>query len=131
MAKAKQLTVWVESRPGQLGRISKALGAAKVNITGFTCYGLTGESPVRLQVSSPAKAIKVLQDVGVRITEEEVLRLTLPDKPGALGEVATRLGDANVNLEYAYAAVTKGGKKTDLVLGVSDLAAATRALRGL
>src|SRR5260370_25252257 len=105
MAKAKQLTVWVESKPGELGRIAKALGDAKVNITGFACYGPSGENPIRLQVSSQPKAKKVLQGLGVRITEEEVLRLTLSDKPGILGEVASRLGQAGINLEYAYGAV--------------------------
>lgn len=131
MAKAKQITAWVESTPGQLGRIAKALGDAKVNITAITAYTLAGESPLRLQVSSPAKAKKVLQGLGVRVTEEEVLRLTLPDKPGALGEVGDRLGQANINVEYAFAIVPTGSKKADLVLGVSDLAGAAKALRGL
>ena len=131
MAKAKQITVWVESTPGQLGRIAKALGDAKVNITAFTAYGTGGESPMRLQVSSPAKAKKVLEGLGVRVTEEEVVRLTLADKPGILGDVGNRLGQANINLDYAYGSVVKGGKKADVVLGVSDLAGATKALRGL
>ena len=131
MAKAKQLTVWVESRPGELGRIAKALGDAKVNVTGFMCYTAAGESPIRLQVTSPTKAKKVLQDLGMRITEEEVLRLTQPDKPGRLGEVGSRLGQANINVEYGYATVAAGGKKADLILGVSDLAAAAQALRRL
>ena len=131
MAKAKQITVWVESKPGDLGRIGKALGDAKVNITAFVAYGASGESPIRLQVSSPAKAKKVLQGLGFRFTEEEVLRLTLPDKPGILGEAGSRLGAANINIEYGYATVAKGGKKADVTLGVSDLAGATKALRGI
>lgn len=131
MAKAKQITAWMESAPGQIGRIAKALGDAKVNITGFTAYGTGGESPIRLQVSSPAKAKKVLQGLGVRVTEEEVLRLTLADKPGILGEVGSRLGQANINVDYAYGSVAKGGKKADVVLGVTDLVGATKALRGL
>ncbi len=131
MAKVKQLTAWMESTPGQLGRIAKALGAAKVNITAFTAYGTGGESPIRLQVSSPARAKKVLQDLGIRTTEEEVLRLTVADKPGMLGDVGTRLGRVNVNLDYAYATVARGSKKVDLVLGVSDLAGGAKALRGL
>jgi len=131
MAKAKQITAWMESAPGQIGRIAKALGDAKVNITGFTAYGTGGESPIRLQVSSPAKAKKVLQGLGVRVTEEEVLRLTLADKPGILGEVGSRLGQANINIDYAYGSVAKGGKKADVVLGVTDLVGATKALRGL
>lgn len=131
MAKAKQITAWVESTPGQLGRIAKALGDAKVNITAFTAYGTGGESPIRLQVSSPAKAKKVLEGLGVRVTEEEVLRLTLTDKPGMLGEAGSRLGQANINIDYAYGTVAKGGKKADVVVGVSDLAGAAKALRGL
>lgn len=131
MAKSKQITVWVESTPGQLGRIAQALGNAKINITAFTAYGTGGESPIRLQVSSPTKARQVLHDLGLRVTEEEVLRVTVPDKPGVLGEIGRRLGSANINADYAYATLAKGSRKADVVLGVSDLAGAAKALRGL
>ncbi len=131
MARARQITAWAESAPGQLGRIAKALGDAKVNITAFTAYGTGAESAVRLQVSSPAKAKKILEGLGVRITEEEVVRITLADRPGAVGEVGERLGKANINIDYAYGSVPAGGKKADVVMGVSDLAGAAKALRGL
>ncbi len=131
MAKVKQITAWVDSYPGTLGRIAKALGEAKVNITSFTAYGTGGESPIRLQVSSPVKAKKVLRDLGIRTTEEEVLRLTVSDKPGVLGEIGSRLGQVSINMDYAYATVAKGGKKVDVVLGVSDLAGAAKALKGI
>jgi hypothetical protein len=131
MAKVKQLTAWVESKPGELGRIGEAFGKAKINITAVACWSTGAESPIHMQVSSPAKAKKILQDLGMRVTEEEVLRVTLPDKPGVLGEVGARLGAANINVEYAYASVPAGGKKEDLVLSVSDVVGATKALRGL
>lgn len=131
MSKVNQITAWVESTPGQIGRIATALGDAKINITAFTAYGTGGESPIRMHVSSPAKAKKVLRDLGLRITEEEVLRVTVAEKPGKLGEIGSRLGQAHINLDYAYATVAKGGKKVDVVLGVSDLAGAAKALRGL
>jgi hypothetical protein len=131
MAKVKQLTAWVESKPGELGRIAEALGKAKVNISAMTCWSAGSENPIHLQVSSPAKAKKVLLELGVRVTEEEVLRVTLADKPGALGEVGARLGGGNINIEYAYASVPTGGKKADLILSVSDVVGASKALRGL
>ena len=131
MAKIKQITAWVENKPGEIGRIAEALGKAKVNISALTCWGTGSENPIHLQVSSPAKAKKVLQDLGLRITEEEVLRLTLPDKPGVLGTVGTRLGAANINVEYAYASVATGSKKADLILSVSDVSGAAKVLRGL
>ena len=131
MPKAKQITAWVESKPGELGRIAEALGKAKVNVTAFSGWSTTGESPVHLLVNSPAKAKKALAGLGIRCTEEEVFRVTLSDQPGKLGEVGARLGAANINIDYGYGSVAEGGKKADVVLAVSDLAGASKALRGL
>ncbi len=131
MAKSKQVTVWVESTPGQLARIAQALAQAKINITAFTAYGTGGESPVRMLVTSPTKARQVLRGLGLRVTEEEVLRVTLADKPGKLGELGARLHKAGINAQYAYGTLAKGSKKADIVMGVSDLAGAVKALRGL
>jgi hypothetical protein len=131
MPKAKQITAWVESKSGELGRIAEALGKAKLNITAFSAWSTVGESPVRLLVSSPAKAKKVLEGLGIRCTEEEVLRITLSDQPGKLGEVGVRLGAANINVDYGYASIAEGARKADVVLAISDLAGAAKALRGL
>jgi hypothetical protein len=130
MTKTKQLTAWVESKPGELGRIADALAKAKINISAITCWSAGSENPVHLLVSNPAKAKKVLQELGVRVTEEEVLRVTLPDNPGALAEMSVRLGSGNINIEYAYASVPTGGRKADLILSVSDVAGASKILRG-
>ncbi len=130
MAKVKQLTAWVDSKPGELGRIAEALGKAHVNISAMTCWSAGSESPVHLLVSSPAKAKRVLQELGVRITEEEVLRVALPDKLGKLGELGVRLASENINIEYAYASIPTGTKKADLILSVSDIVGAAKALRG-
>jgi hypothetical protein len=52
-----------------------------------------------------------------------VIVLTVEDRPGALGEVARKLGNADVNLTTAYLATS-----TRLVLAADDLAAAKSAL---
>jgi hypothetical protein len=129
--KVKQITAWIDCKPGELGRITTALGKAKVKISALICWSPGSESPVHFLVSSPAKAKRVLQELGVRVTEEEVLRVTVPDKPGVLGEIGARLGAENINIEYAYASIPTGGKKADLVLSVSDVVGASKALRGM
>src|SRR2546425_10720043 len=98
MAKVKQITAWVDSYPGTIGRIAKALGNAKVNITSFTAYGTGGENPLRLQVSNPLKAKKELRDLGIRTTGEEGPGLTGSDNPGGLGENCRRLGQMDMNI---------------------------------
>ncbi len=131
MAKARQITVWVKNSPGQLARIGKALGAAKVNCTGLSAYAAGVESPIRLLAANPARARKALAGLGLRVTEEDVLRLTLPEKAGQLALIAERLAQANINIDYAYETVAPGSKKAALVLAVSDLAGSLRALHGL
>jgi hypothetical protein len=131
MTKVKQITAWVDDRPGEVGRITSALGKAKVNISAISCWCAGTESPIHLLVSSPAKAKRVLQELGVRLTEEEVLRVTLSDKPGILGAVGKKLAEGKINIEYTYASIPTGGKKGDLILSVSDVAGAARMLRGV
>jgi hypothetical protein len=131
MGKAKQLTVWIANGPVEMGRISKALADAQVNVTAFSYHLRNGESPLRLQVNQHARTRKMLQDLGLRVTEEEVLRVTVADKPGTLAEISARLHDAGVRVEYGYGAWTTKSRKADLVFAVSDLEGAERALRDL
>ena len=131
VTKAKQVSVWVSSSPGQIARVARALARARVDITAFASYGSGDEIPVRLLVDSPTRARKVLRDLDLRVTEEDVLRLTLPDKPGILAELAERLAGAHININYSYATVAKGAKKSDLVLAVSDIMGAVKVLKGL
>ena len=127
MARVKQITAWVDSKPGELGRIAAAFGKAKINISALTCWSAGSESTVSIfLVSSPAKAKKVLQELGVRVTEEEVLRIPCRTSPGAGLKLGERLGAENINIEYAYASIPTGGKKVDLILSVSDVVGAAR-----
>ena len=61
--KVKQITAWVDNRPGEVARIASALASAKINISAISCWNAGTESPIHLLVSSPAKAKRVLQDV--------------------------------------------------------------------
>jgi hypothetical protein len=131
MSKARQVTAWVDSSPGQIARVARALAKARINITAFTSYGSGSAIPIRLLVNSPSRARKALRELDLRVTEEDVLRLTLPDKPGNLAEIAERLAEAHINIDYSYATVAKGEKQSDLVLAVSDLAGALKVLKDL
>jgi len=125
---AKQITVWGRNRPGNLAKIASALAANGINITGVFASDVKGRSPVRLLVSNVARARKTLGKAGFRTTEEPSVVLNLPDKPGQLARVASKLAKARVNIGYAYATVSPGAKRAHIVLGVSS-ATARRALR--
>ncbi len=128
MPKARQLTAWVPDRPGLLGEVASALGAKKVNIMAFMGATIEGRGALRMVVDKPAAARKIFATHRWETTEEEVLEVTLADKPGALGSVAHKLGQAGVNIQFAYTG-PGGARKATTYFGVSDLKAALKAVR--
>ncbi len=130
MARVKQISAWVANRPGMLGEVADALGRKRVNIRAFMAAVVDGRGFVRVVVDKPAVARKVFHDSGWETTEDELVEVTLPDRPGALGQVADRLGDAGINVEYGYVGTARSARKVNLYLSVPDVAAALRALRG-
>ena len=129
MPRVTQLSAWVENRPGTLGRLADALGEKKVNIRAFMASVMDGKGFVRVVVDRPAVARKVFRAHGWETTEDELLEVAVADRPGALGRVADRLGDAGINIQYAYLGTARGAGKANLYLAVADPAAAARALR--
>jgi hypothetical protein len=129
MPKATQLTVSVEDRPGILGEIALALGAKKVNIVAFMGTNVEGRGAIRLVVDKPAAAKKVFAEHGWQATEENVVQLTLGDKPGALGQAASKLGAAGINIQYAYTGSAKSANRVNTYFVVPDVAAALKVLR--
>jgi hypothetical protein len=129
MPRAKQISAWVEDRPGVLGKLADALGEKGVSIRAFMASALDGRGFVRLVVDKPAAARKVLAAHGWECTEDELVEVTLPDRPGALGKVADRLGEAGINVQYAYVGTARSAQKVNLYLSVPDVKTALRVLR--
>ncbi len=126
MAKAKQLTVSCENRPGTLAHLARVLGDAKVNILGFQATTSGAEGSVQLVVDNASKAKSTLQREGFSFTEQDVLQVELRNVPGALGSFAGKLAAKNINIAAGYQTAAKSSRKASVVLAVSDLAQASR-----
>jgi hypothetical protein len=129
MPRIKQISAWVEDRPGTLARVADALGARKVDVRAFLAANLDGRGFVRVVVDRPAVARKVFAAQGWRTTEDELVEVVVPDRPGALARVADRLGAAGINIHYGYLGSARSAGKVSLFLAVDEPAAALRALR--
>ena len=129
MPKAKQLTVWVENRPGMLGEVGSALGAKKVNILAFMATVTENRGTIRMVVDKPATAKKVFAEHRWETTEDEVLKVLLLDKPGSLGRMAHKLREASVNIHYSYVGLGPRARQANAYFGVSDLKVALIAVR--
>jgi len=98
----KQLSIFLENKPGVLAKMCRTLGDHDINIRGISISDTVDHAVVRLIVTDPRKAIHVLGEHGMLVVETDVLALDLQDKPGKLAEAAGKLARAKVNIEYAY-----------------------------
>jgi hypothetical protein len=121
---ATDLTVFLEDRSGTLAELGEALGRAGVNIEGGCGFPCEGEGEFHLLVQDAVAAKRVLHDAGIEVhAEREVLEVVVEDRPGELGKIARRLGDAGVNIDLLYL-----NGKGQIVLGVDDFDKARQIL---
>lgn len=125
---AKELTVSMPNKPGQLAALADALGKAGVNIQALSAATAGGKGVIRVVPSDAAKAKRALKSAKIRVSgEREVLELRLANKPGALARVAKRLGKAKVNIDSAYL-LSADRRRAVAAIGVRNMRAAKKAL---
>jgi hypothetical protein len=126
---AKELTISLEDRPGTLGKLCQTLAAEGVNILAYQQLPHEkSEGSVRLVVDNPVKAKAVLDRLRSDYKETEVAQFKLAHRPGELGRVASRLGDAGININYGYCGTEPNTNATFLIFGVAEVRKAMKIL---
>ncbi len=129
MSIAKQFTIDMENERGALARLCSELAKVAVNISAIQVHNQAGRAAVRI-VTSPADVTqKVLEKLGYRHQQEDVLTAHLPDRPGALGKLTRKLAEKGVDILYAYGTIEHGSERAMVVFGVSDLEAASQVVK--
>ena len=57
---------------------------------------------MRLVTDKLAKAIKTMAGLNLQASEEEVVGVTLANRPGTLSDTAGKLGSAGININHGY-----------------------------
>lgn len=114
MEKIKELFVILENKPGVTGKLCRILKKKRVSIYGIGIF----QDTARLYVSDPEKALDVLKEHNYAVEIAEVLRVFLPNRPGALMELTMKLGNAGINITYLYGALDKRQKRGVIILEV-------------
>lgn len=125
----RQISIFLENRPGQLSTICRDLADADVNIATLSLADTSDFGIVRMIVDDHDKAKAVLTGKGHAVNVREVIAVCVPDRPGGMSEVMSFLDGAGVNIEYSYAFAFHKGEKAVLVFRFSDNARAESALK--
>lgn len=128
MQVVKEFSVSLVNKPGVLAGVMKALDKGKVNVVAMTLSDSAKHGVLRLVVAQPATGAKVLGALGVPVSQNDVLQVKLTNRSGAMAEVAGKLAEAHMNINYAYCTSGAAGGRTTGIINVESLGKAMKVL---
>ena len=114
----KQLTIFVENKPGRLAEITEIIAESNVDIHALSIADTTNFGILRIIVDNPEDAEKALKAADLTVSITSVISVTVEDKPGGLAGCLRLLADKNIPVEYAYAFVSQTNDKACVVLRI-------------
>ncbi len=102
----KQISVFVENRPGHLQSILALFTEKDINVRGYSCSDTGDYGIARFIVDKPEKALSVLAERDVAATSSDVVCLVLKDEPGELERVFGLMAESGVNVSYSYSLIS-------------------------
>ena len=118
-----ELSLRLANSPGSLAGVCRLLSDERVNVQAL---GLEG-GQLRMVVDNHVHAAAVLREHHHQVTERDVIVTAVPNAPGALAPALKLLGEAGVNVEYAYGCGSDGSPTATIVIGVEDAQRAAAA----
>src|SRR5689334_11214009 len=124
MAIRIELNLRVPNSAGALAGVCRLLSDERVNIVAMA---LESTGQLRLVVDNHVHGAAVLREHHHQVVERDVIVTTIPNVPGALAPALRLIGDAGVNVEYAYSGTADSGAMAAVVVGVEDAQRAAAA----
>ena len=125
----KQLSIFVENKPGRLSDVTAVLKNGNINIRAITTADSSDFGILRLIVDDTDKARECLKADGYLVKVTNVIAVTADDKPGGMAGIMQTLYGANISVEYMYSAFLNPAEaKACLILRTDSIENAIDAL---
>jgi hypothetical protein len=127
--KLKQLSLFLENKPGALSRPVRILARAGFNILTLSIADTNQFGILRLILRDWEKAKKLLEKEGFVVKVTDMVAVEVADRPGGLAEILAVLEKAGVNVEFMYAFTEKRESQAVMVFRFDDPDNAIQVLR--
>lgn len=127
--KIKQLSIFLENKPGHVKQACKVLKDANINMTALSLADTTEFGILRLIIDDVAHGKEAFSKAGYVVSETDVIAMEIPNIPGSLEDILGKIADAGVNIDYMYAFSLKGFQNALMVFRFRDVDKAIEALK--
>ena len=117
----------LKNKPGELARVTEAIAAKGVNITGISGATCSDSGRAAVLTSDDDTTRTALKGSGFTFTEMEATDTALRHEPGSLAKATRRLADAGINIE-ALLPIGMEGNEVHVAFVTSDAAKARQIL---
>ena len=128
MMTVRQLSVFLENKPGRLCAATDILAKEGINLSALTVADTAEFGILRLIVDQPDRAREVLMNEGIVVRISEVLAIAMDDAPGGAVGILHLLSEAGLSIEYMYACVGRQSGKALMVVRTDDIELAEEIL---
>lgn len=123
-----QFSVFVPNRMGRMHEVVRSLADREVHIMALSVLDTTDSTILRLVVDDPDGARRILEERAFAYTESAMACVEV-DSERRLQEVLEALVEAELNIHYTYAFLTRPGGKSALAISIEHRDVAEDALR--
>ena len=125
----KQLSVFMENRPGRLFNLTNTLGKEGIDFITLSIADTKDFGIVRFIARDNEKAYKILKNAGFTVGITELIGVEVSDRPNALAEVVVLMDEEKINIEYLYSFVLTSQNTAKILMRIEDTDRAIKLLQ--
>lgn len=116
----KQISVFIENKPGRLAEFTKLLQEHGIDMRALSLADGEDFGILRIIVDDSYKAARMLKEENMVFSVTPVLAIEIADEPGSLVNLLELLGESGINIQYTYAFLSRKKDSAYMILRVAD-----------
>ncbi len=125
----RQLSIFIENKPGRVAQVTEVIAKAKVDIRALSIADTSNFGILRLIVNKPDEAVDALKKANITVSITSVIAIGIDDSPGEFSNVARILADKGIEIEYMYAFIGRDKNRAFVILKVEEEDKASEVLK--
>ena len=125
---AQQITVSLENKTALMADITDLLAQHCINIRALAFTETDGSARLQIVVNDTEKTKEILNSQGFALTQDDVLVIEVPDRPGGLASVLATVKGVGAKINFLSAFSQRSGASGLIILHLPELEQAAQAL---